>query len=273
MRVNVSVTIVMSLKGLQQAFAADLRSDGAGHLHGLVHADEISTERRVNVYRNNSRASLRSTLAVVYPVIRKLVGSDFFAYLLDRYTKDYPSRSGNLQDFGRNLSEFLINCEPVSTIPYLVDVARLEWAYQEVSLAASLQPPDLESLKTLAPHSLPDLRFELGSACRLVTSPYPIFSIWKVNQDGYVGDNAVTLEEGSQPVLIVRPKDEVELWRLREAESIFMDTLVSGKTLGAAVEAMTLCGHDFNLETLLAKFVQSGFLVFSSIKRRPNGLQ
>lgn len=263
----------MLLKELQQSFAADLWGDHIRQLRRIVSEDLISAERRLNIYRNNVRASLRTALAAVYPVTRQLVGSDFFSYLSDQYIRVYPSRSGNLQEFARNIPKFLVNFEPVSTIPYLADVARLEWAYQEVSRSPSLETPDLGLLTKLAPHELPGVRFELGAACRLVTSPYPVFSIWKVNQNGYVGDDSVNLGEGSQTVLITRPKDEVELWCLRNAECKFMGALVSGQTLGAAVEAMTLCGHDFNLETLLDQYVRPGILVLTNIENRPNGHQ
>lgn len=261
----------MLLRELQQSFAADLWGENIQQLRGIVSQDLVSAERRLNVYRNNIRASLQTALAAMYPVTRQLVGSDFFRYLADQYIRAYPSRSGDLQEFARNIPTFLANFEPASTIPYLADVTTLEWAYQEVTRSPSPEPPDLGLLGKLAPHELPGLRFELGAACRLVTSPYPVFSIWRVNQNEYVDDDSVTLAEGSQTVLIVRPRDDVELWCLRGAERTFFDALVSGQTLGAAVDAMTLCGHDFNLESLLDRYVRPGVLVFTNIKNRPNG--
>lgn len=258
-----------SLRELQQAFAADLSGEHIRQLRGIVSTDRIPAERRVNIYRNNLRASHRSSLAAIYPVAEKLVGADFFRYMADRYVRVYPSQSGSLQYFGRYLSEFLVDFDPAVTLPYLADVARLEWASHVVLHGPTSEAANLESIPGLAPVEILNLRLEFGSTCRLVHSPFPIFSIWETNQNGYFGDDAVDLNQGSQTVIVARPKSEVELWHLNKTECIFAEILIAGRTLGSAVEALNFSGHDFNLEMLLEKFVRSGAVAFSSkIKTR-----
>ena len=86
---------------------------------------------------------------------------------------------------------------------------------------------DLESIPTA---DVANIRLELDKGCRLLTSAFPIFSIWKVKQVDYVGDLSVSLDEGPQTVLVSRSIIEIELTQLTKTESMFADLLVAGYT-------------------------------------------
>lgn len=253
-----------SLRQIQRAFAANLLADKPVQRGDLLAVNALSIQRLVNVYRNNISASLHEALAAAYPVIQKLVGPEFFRHLADCYRKECPPCSGDLQSYGEALPDFLGSFDAVSTLPYIVDVADLEWAYQIISGEAPVN--FLDSALPKKPNSIhwPGLRFELASSCRLVSSPYPIFSIWRVNQEGYPGDPTIRLDRGSETVFVLRSANGVELWRLQRSEAKFVQALSSGATLGDTVEKLALYGRDFNLEALLVKYVQSGCLVIAS---------
>lgn len=250
-----------SLRQIQRRFAADLLADKALRHDGLLGLERIPVKRLFNVYRNNSKASLRAALAALYPVTQKLVGREFFQYLADCYLQDYPLHSGGLQRLGHRMPDFLSSFEPASTLPYLADVAKVEWSYYIVSLAARLEAAVNVLSVAHSKTPLHKLRFKLAPASRLVSSSYPIFSIWASNQDGFSGDQSISLEEGPQVVLVLRSSQRVELWRLRGPEATFVRALAAGCTLGATVEALLNTGHEFNLETLLLEYVHSGYLV------------
>ena len=254
----------MSLRQLQREFAANLMAENVLFPGSLTGVGKLPIESLVSVYRNNSRATLRSALAASYPVIQKLVGPDFFDYLADRYARDFPLRCGDLRAFGQYLPEFLSRFEPISTLPYAVDVARLERAYRDVLYAVPMAGTSSLFSRSSSADRLANLRFKLAPACRLVRSAFPVFSIWKANQEGCPGDQSITLNEGPQSVMIARPTSEVELWRLDAADAEFVRILAHGEKLGTAVELMMSAGHTFNLETLLRNFVQSGCLVVVS---------
>lgn len=255
---------MLPLENLQRAFAAHLLRQDVSILRGLIDDGNISSAGRMNVYVNNVRESLSAALSGIYPVVNKLVGSEFFQFLFDQYVRLHPARSGDLRDFGRYLPDFLVSFESTAALPYLADVARLEWAYHTVFHASSPTHFKHEALAGIAPAALPNLKFRLGSACRILHSQYPIFRIWEVNQEGYAGDGYTSLDEGAQSVLVVRQNKIVELWRLDPAESAFIKSLNSGNSLGRAVETALVRTHDFDLETLLRKCVQSGALVFEN---------
>lgn len=249
-----------ALLKLQQAFAADLWGDDLNHLQGLILDDNLSAARRFNVYRNNFQSSLIDALAAIYPVVEQLVGREFFGHMADRFIRAHPSRSGNLHQLGSALAVFLERLQAVSHLPYLADVARLDWAYHTVFHAGAPLAFEAQVLEQVAAENYEALRFSLGPACRLVRSMYPIFSIWKVNQADYVGDKTVNLDAGPESVLVVRPEMEVELWRLDAANATFLSALESGSSLVEAVEVSLQCSHDFNLQAALARYLSSGVL-------------
>jgi hypothetical protein len=252
-----------ALYKLQQAFAADLWGEELQHMEGLILDDQLSAARQFNVYRNNFRISLTDALADIFPVVEQLVGREFFGFMADRYIRTHPSRSGNLHNLGCAMAEFLSHFKPVHELPYLPDVARLEWAYHEVFHAAAPAAFEPKALATVAVERYRELHFDLGPACRLVRSSFPIFRIWQVIQPDYVGDNHVNLEEGPEAVLVVRPELEVELRRVDSAESAFLKALDSGNSLGAAVAEGLKNSVDFDLQSVLARHLSSGTLLLS----------
>jgi len=95
----------------------------------------LTPKARLRIYRNIVHNNHAAALRTAYPVVLKLVGEDFFENAAARYLRDYPTRSGNLQDYGSNYAEFLAKMPEASGLAYLPDVAQLEWARQESYLA------------------------------------------------------------------------------------------------------------------------------------------
>lgn len=250
-----------ALNKLQHAFAADLWGDELRQMQGLILEDHLSATQRLNVYRNNFRISLTDGLAAIYPVVERLVGHEFFAFMADRYIRTYPSRSGNLHNLGFALADFITHFQPVHELTYLTDVARLEWAYHEVFHAAAPQSFEPKVLENIAAEQYPKLRFDLGPACRLVDSNYPIFRIWQFNQPGYSGDEQINLSVGPESVLVVRPDLKVQLQRVSPAEFAFLKAIDLGRNLGDAVEAGLELSPDFDLQPTLARHLSAGIIV------------
>ena len=69
-------------------------------------------------------------------MVEKLVGEGFFRYAASQFIRQYPSKSGDLNEFGYEFPEFLETFEPAAKLNYLPDVARLELAYHEAYYAS-----------------------------------------------------------------------------------------------------------------------------------------
>lgn len=98
------------------------------------------------VYRNNYRVGLIDTLAFIYPVCRQLVGEDFFSGLARAFIGGHPSHSGNLHLYGAGFGDFIAGFEHARELPYLADVARLEWRVHRAYYAADAAPVDSAAL-------------------------------------------------------------------------------------------------------------------------------
>src|SRR5271166_3768706 len=132
--------------------------------------------RGLAVYRNNYRAGLIGSLVHTYPVLERLVGNDYFTGLAREYVKREPLRSGNVHHYGASFCDFLDGFEPARALPYLADVARVEWAVDRGYYAEDAEPLSPETVEEEPSASRP-LRFDPSAA--LVRSPWPVVAIWQ----------------------------------------------------------------------------------------------
>jgi hypothetical protein len=253
------------LRERQQQFAAAVfEADGTIHAH--LRADRFTPAQHLQIYRNNVVASLTAALAAVYPVVQRLVGEGFFRYAAHEYLRAHRPPSGNLHDFGGALAGFLAQFAPAAGLPYLADVARLEWAYHEAFHAAETARLDLAALANVAPADCERLHFTLHPSARLIQSPFPILRIWEVNQEGYAGDPTVSLDAGVARVLVIRHHLTVQLELLAPGEFALLDALARDASLSEAAAAALAANPDTDLTTLLQRHVAAYTLVHFTLK-------
>jgi hypothetical protein len=230
-----------SLREAQLAFAGRMLGTGQ------------SVSPREQIYRNNIFISLTGALADVYPVVQRLVGEKFFAQLARRYIRAHPSRSGNLHDFGRHFSVFMLSVEALRGLPYLADVAALEWACHESFHAAEAAPLDFSKLTDPESAKAP-----LHPAARLVASRYPILAIWQANQADEPG--LVDLDAGGDWLVVLRRELQVEILRSTAGEFALLAALHHGMSLGHACEAGLAAEPALDLPAAIGRFVTHGLL-------------
>jgi hypothetical protein len=250
------------LRELQLGFArAVSEAHFAQSFSTRIRAHGLNGSRRIQVYRNNTYASLAEALAAVYPVIQRLVGSSFFSQTTRRYIQHHLSKSGDIHRYGEHFGDFLSQLPTASEYPYLADVARLEWAYHEVFHSEILSPMNLETLRHVPRTDYPSLRFQLQPAARLLASPYPVLRIWQVNQEGWRGDPSVSLDEGGVRVLVMRTIENVTFQPLGAGEYLLLEQLGQGATLAKAHERARKADSEFELDVALRRHVAQRTLV------------
>ncbi len=262
MRIESWRRAVPSLLELQTAFIGELMQTGSTTIEQEAARSEFSGQELMRVYRNNLFISLRDALGAVYPVVAKLVGDGFFAYMGHEFIKRHPSRSGNLHDFGAELSDYLKTFEPAATLPYLTDVARLEWARHEAYYAASAPAPDLSELGRVPREAYDQIRFELHPSAGLIASPYPVLQIWEAHQEeSKVDASSVSLASGGERVLVLRPRAEIVMKRSSVGEHELLSRFMEGLPLCEAVGAALDVEPEFDLESTLRQHLLLGTVV------------
>ena len=185
-----------SLRELQMHFGAALFDGTTAAVMPWICSDGIDAESRLEVYLNNLHETVTKTLALEFPVTRRLAGEDCFRQLALYFLADYPSRSGNLHHIGEHFPSFLARWFRATPHCYLSDIASLEWAYQDSLVAGEAAPLDQEVLLKFAPAAYAELRFVFHPSCRLVRSAYPVVHIWRVHQSEGPVTEIIDLDSG-----------------------------------------------------------------------------
>jgi hypothetical protein len=214
----------------------------------------------LDVYRNNYRGNLHDTLAGAYPVIAQLVGEEFFHYLTRQFIAQHPSRSGNLHHYGAEMADFVASFEPARTLPYLPDVAALEWACHRAYFAEDVNTLNIARLAQIPHEQYPDLILRTHPSCHLVRSRYPVVAIWHAHQPGAEVDFQIDLDSGASLALVGRSDDVVIVNELSAAEADWLQAIQAGMSLGEATAATLEHDPDFDLQGLLLNLVAQGVL-------------
>lgn len=238
---------------LQRDFTTALLEPDARLPAGLVTPDGRPATKRFNVYRNNVVVSLIDALGAAYPVVKKLVGDEFFDAMAGVYVRAHPPKTPLMILYGEDFPSFLAHFDPAKSVAYLPDVARLERARRECWHAADDPLADPSILADLAAEKLMDVRFVLHASVRLVASAYPIASIWQAN----FAEEPTPLPKEGQEVLVARPKMEMVMNILPKGGFAFLDAIHKGKTLGEAAESAATADEAFDLSDNLAGVFQT----------------
>ncbi len=217
--------------------------------------------RATEVYRNNYRGNLHDALAAVYPVIGELVGAPFFRQLARQFIERHASRSSNLHDYGSAMAEFLVHFEPVRHLPYLPDMAKLEWACHRAYFAIDAAEFDFNRLAAIAAEFYPDLRWHLHPGCTLLDSVYPVAAIWQAHQDGSVAESEIDLANGGATLLIHRHELQTHILSMTPAAYHCLGQLQQGVLMGEASESTLALDPEFDLAANLRNWTAQGVLV------------
>jgi hypothetical protein len=245
----------VSLERLQAEFAGALLDDvGAPELVGEPGA------ARLALYRGNVQTGWRAALAQAYPVVRALVGEEFFSALARAYARAHPSASGDLNAFGAGFSDFIDGFLPAQSLSYLGDVAALEWLAHRAYRAADAGALARERIAAISPHELLASRFVLHPACAWMQSRYPIASIWRAHQADAAEALPDSLEQ-PQSALVIRPHWHVEVTQSSAAEIAALAQLRAGGDMDAAIGAALLEDRQFDFGKALLRWLDLGVLI------------
>lgn len=235
----------------QASFAAALLNGQAPVPTGLQDDTGAPAGKRFDVYRNNVAVSLTEALEVSFPVVRKLVGDDFFKSMAGVFLRRHPPESPILALYGHRFPAFLRNFTPVASLGYLPDIACLEQAIRESFHAADAVPITPTALQNLAPEALMSARLHLAPALRIIRSPWPIHAIWQFNMI----EGAPQPPGHGQDVLVSRVDYDPNPHTLPAGGADFIEALQQGASFGTALQrARTACA-DFDLTITLGLLI------------------
>jgi hypothetical protein len=245
---------------MNAAFARALLSPDAPCPAGLRAWNGSDPAKRFAVYRNNVVVSLVDALADSHPVVQALVGVDFFRAMAAEFARANPPRSPVLAWYGEGFADFVAGFPPAAGLPYLADVARLEWLRVEAWHAADADPLPLDEVAALLADAtaLPGLRLSLHPALRVLRSAHPVVSLWAAHQSEDVAGALGAIDfAAAEAALLVRDGLDVAILRIEPGAAEFVGRLQRGAALGEAAQAAA----PFDLPAALGLLLCSGAVV------------
>jgi hypothetical protein len=211
------------LAGRFEAVAARLQP-------GLIRADEA-----LSVHRDTALGGLVNALNLSFPTVLALVGEDFFDQAALAFVEQAPPSSAWLTGYGEGFAGFLEAYEFAEDLPYLADVARFDFAVDEVAHAAEGEDgPTLD---------LGEALLTLDASLRLVDLDYPADAI----RDALNGD-----EERLGGIDMRLRRRTVALWRLPDGAGLRPLGPIPAAFVRAVLEGRDLSDFDAPEEDLAA---------------------
>ena len=193
------------------------------------------------VYRDTCRGALLNALRLSYPAVRRLVGEEFFEGAVQYFIESGAGAPGSawLYEYGGGFADFLASFPPAGGLPYLAEVARIEWAVN-VALHAPDAPPGAADAAPGGPDAAmpapdadtalprPGLPMAQAGDCadtRVVPHPstsllalqYPSDAIWRaVLEEDDAALAAVDLSCGPVRLLVERTDSGLQVLRLTQ---------------------------------------------------------
>lgn len=249
-----------ALAASQQAFAAGLLNI-AESAPALAAFQGEGKEHCYALYRGNLTVTWRKTLSSAYPVIAQLVGEEFFDALSAEYGRAHPSSSGDLNQFGAEFASFLRTFPHTAELPYLPDMARLEWSLHRAHYAADAPAMTAADLAAVPPEAIEDACLALRPACTPLAFDYSVVQLWQAHQPD--GPPFPGVMEAPSHALIARPRWKTEVLSLSPASHAALAVLHGGGNFGVALDAAFDIDETFDVAAHLQQWLEHA--VFSTI--------
>jgi hypothetical protein len=249
-----------ALLEVQQALRAQL--------FGAAAPPDAASAQRLAIHRNTALATLVNALRLSFPAIQRLVGAEFFEGAAREFIRCQPPTSPCLNDYGADLPAFLAAFAPASTLVYLADVARLEWAVSRALHADDADPLELTRLAVLDAAAMSQLRFAMHPAVSVLRLEFPADAIWRaVLEQDAAAMAAIDLSTGPVHLLVERDADAVQVRRLNAARWQFAARLCAGEPWYTMLEH----GPDADLGAWLAEHLACGRITDFQLHAPPAG--
>ncbi|MDH0744927.1 DNA-binding domain-containing protein [Pseudomonas sp. GD03842] len=223
----------MSLRDFQDLFVEALyRPEATG-------MSDLTRQPGFTVYRNTVIKGAVDALLANFPTVERLVGREWMVAAATLYAQQSPPRDARLIFHGEGFADFLDRFEHARALPYLGNVARLDWLWTQCHTAVDEPGLDLERIARLPPDRLADLHLKPRVAARWGWyADQPVFSIWRLNREGSAMPQSLPWQ--GEGALLVRSAGVVGWHPLDAGGCAFLDACAAGQSLAHAAR----CGSD-----------------------------
>lgn len=245
----------MRLADLQAAYRDYLLSGDSAALAEQIVADSFDGPERLAIYRNNFLIGLGEALKANFPVTLQLLGAEFFEQAARRFVLAQPPRRPCLFEYGAGFADYLRDLPHLATRPYIVDMARFEFARIAAYNAPAEPAVAPEALIGLSPEQLEALPIRRARHAVIIAIRAPVLALWQAHQVAEPDFTAIDMTPRPHALLICRPEQALMFQELDLSASAFLLTAEHETSLG---DAAARCGatDDATLGRILALALQ-----------------
>jgi hypothetical protein len=230
---------------LQAEMARALLVGRFDEIEARLQPGRTGADEALSVHRDTALGGLVNALRIAHPTVLALVGEDFFDQAARAFVQQSPPSSAWLTGYGEGFADFLAGYEFARELPYLADVARFDFAVDQVGNGETgLEGPALD---------LGEALLTLDASLALVELDYPADAI----RDALHEDEArlATLD-------MRRVRRTLALWRLPDGAGLRRQSAVSAAFVQAVLGGEDLSdfeAREADLEILSAEVFAAPF--------------
>lgn len=222
----------------------------------------VPGRERLSVYAEGYEIRFRDGVAEVYEALRWVLGEVQFIALVRDYSEKFPSRDTNLSFVGRYLPEYLASVPLTKELPFILDLAKLEWLACEAFHAYDAFPVSAGEIAKMAPELLTQSQLIFQPSVSVIRSDWPILDIWNSRKMSR-NEADIQLEGKPQSVMVCRHGTKVECRLLLDWQFQIFQGLREGSSLEAVCEK---CADLFNddlspIMTWFMGLIQDGLIL------------
>ncbi|MEM8593721.1 MAG: DNA-binding domain-containing protein [Pseudomonadota bacterium] len=240
----------------QNALVAAIVDDESSSVHALV-----SQPERVAVYQNNARHGLVGVLKLNYEHCAQVLGDVYFDSLAMRFVRACFPNENSLNCYDERFVDFIEQQasleEGLSELPYLVDLARLDFAMTRCGHASSDDPTALARFSNAPPEQQMNAVVKVGSGVCVLTSAWPLADIVRLNR-GEIDEVSLDDTTSLRSYCVAQIDGQIAVNEMTPSQAELLVAAQQGAPLATLIEAFEE-GVPFLLDAL-----QQGVLVIEA---------
>jgi Putative DNA-binding domain len=214
----------------------------------LVGVSRRDADARLRAYVGGYPARIREALAEAYPAIQRVVGDYEFAQLAARYAPAAPAGQYSLNAAAADLGSFL-RTDPLSdALPFLPDLAVLEWRVLEAFHARDEPSADLQAMALWDMDTWAAAVFAFKPSLAVVTSEWPVHDLWMARETPRA-EIDILVEDRPQAAVVYRYGDWDAIEAVVRCEVVTpgcaaaLSLLVAGASMGEVMADLAAAGE------------------------------
>ena len=196
----------------------------------------VSQETRLSIYGDGYFLRIVGVMGGNYAVLKEILGDhDFDDHVAREYLVKHPSTHKCIDNIGNFLPAFLEKHPFSKQLPFLADIARLEWAFHESFYADEWPLIDGTAFKDVPLEKWESARISLDPSVRLLDLDYDVLSLWQ--DDGKWSRRRLDGVKKNPTRIIVyrRPDAQVRVGKELAGDFALLQAFQDKKTFGAAL--------------------------------------